>query len=48
MSILRMGEKDAELVKLQSELETQRTALAQVSELKSQLDTQKQKNNVST
>ena len=42
-----MSEKLSELEKLKTELEVQRTAASQVTDLKSQLDAQKQKNNVS-
>ncbi|KAK7103677.1 hypothetical protein V1264_018535 [Littorina saxatilis] len=40
-----LSEKVAELAKLQSELEVQRSTSSQLTELKTQLDAQKQKNN---
>ena len=45
-SVPSVSEKMAELAKLQSELEMQRSAVSQITELKAQLDAQKQKNNV--
>ena len=45
-SVPSVSEKTAELAKLQSELEMQRSAVSQITELKAQLDAQKQKNNV--
>ena len=45
-SLPSVSEKMAELVKLQSELEMHRSSVSQITELKTQLDAQKQKNNV--